>query len=272
MVRTKPTPTDPKTDRQLWHRHLYLVLCQYWNGLSTAQKTQWESDARRHHITGFNYFLRTELNKLENIALYLPLDEGTGSIATDFSGNLHHGTIYGAQWTDGKFGKCLSFDGIDDRIEHGNILNLNYPFSLEVWLNSTNTAESYASFITKHQGGPTYHGYILRFQGATRKPHLQIITPTGWAIIIADNPLSDNTWYHLLGTYDGTFLRLYVNGAPAATPVAFTQNLTVWGPTLYIGASSQGHFFPGRLDEAFIHTRTLTPAEVLLRYNRKASP
>jgi hypothetical protein len=32
----------------------------------------------------------------------------------DASGNNKHGTIYGATWVDGKFGKALSFDGVDD--------------------------------------------------------------------------------------------------------------------------------------------------------------
>ena len=46
-------------------------------------------------------------------------DEGQGNIAHDSSGNNNHGTIYGAKWVDGKFGKALEFDGVDDYVEIG---------------------------------------------------------------------------------------------------------------------------------------------------------
>ncbi len=39
-------------------------------------------------------------------------NEGTGSVLHDISGNGHHGTIFGAEWTD----SGLYFDGIDDYI------------------------------------------------------------------------------------------------------------------------------------------------------------
>jgi len=44
-------------------------------------------------------------------------DEGSGTIAYDSSGNNNHGTIYGATWVDGKFGKALQFDGVDDYVK-----------------------------------------------------------------------------------------------------------------------------------------------------------
>lgn len=44
-------------------------------------------------------------------------DEGSGSVAKDSSGNENDGTIYGATWVDGKYGKALSFDGNGDYVE-----------------------------------------------------------------------------------------------------------------------------------------------------------
>ena len=37
------------------------------------------------------------------------LDEGTGSVANDRSGNGNHGTVNGATWVDGRHGMALSF-------------------------------------------------------------------------------------------------------------------------------------------------------------------
>ena len=47
-----------------------------------------------------------------NMKLYLPFERN----ANDFSGNGNNGTVYGATLEDGKFGKCLSFDGVDDYV------------------------------------------------------------------------------------------------------------------------------------------------------------
>ena len=44
-------------------------------------------------------------------------DEGSGSVVKDSSGNGNDGTIHGAKWVDGKYGKALSFDGNGDYVE-----------------------------------------------------------------------------------------------------------------------------------------------------------
>lgn len=44
-------------------------------------------------------------------------DEGSGTIAKDESGSGNDGAIYGAKWVEGKFGKALEFDGVDDYVK-----------------------------------------------------------------------------------------------------------------------------------------------------------
>ena len=41
------------------------------------------------------------------------LDEGTGNIAYDSSGNGYDGTITGGAWVDGQFGKAIHFESAD---------------------------------------------------------------------------------------------------------------------------------------------------------------
>jgi len=50
----------------------------------------------------------------DSCVLYLPMNEGAGSVVYDHSRYGNNGQIIGANWTQGKFGKALSFDGIDD--------------------------------------------------------------------------------------------------------------------------------------------------------------
>ena len=44
-------------------------------------------------------------------------DEGAGSTAEDASGNGRPGTIVGASWDIGRFGRAPPFDGADDRVD-----------------------------------------------------------------------------------------------------------------------------------------------------------
>ena len=49
-----------------------------------------------------------------------PLDEGTGEVTLDASGNGHDGElIEGPKWVAGKFNKALQFDGVDDVVDFG---------------------------------------------------------------------------------------------------------------------------------------------------------
>jgi len=75
--------------------------------------------------------------------LVLHFDEGSGTVARDASGNGNDGTIYGATWVNGKYGKALSFDGVEDYVDCGNDVSLNFertdPFSIEAWVKTLDT-------------------------------------------------------------------------------------------------------------------------------------
>lgn len=53
----------------------------------------------------------------ENIMGMWLFDEGKGGVATDSSEQGNDGEIHGAKWVDGKFGKALEFDGVDNWVE-----------------------------------------------------------------------------------------------------------------------------------------------------------
>jgi len=53
----------------------------------------------------------------DGLVMYLPFDAGQGDVAVDLSGNGHDGSIEGAKWVEGKFGKALSFNGTDTFVE-----------------------------------------------------------------------------------------------------------------------------------------------------------
>ena len=71
-----------------------------------------------------------------------------------------------------------------------------------------------------------------------------------------------NTWTHLTNTYDGTTLRLYVNGTEVINQ-AVTGSMPVSASPLRIdGDSVWGEYLNGLIDEVRIYNRALTAAEI----------
>src|SRR6185436_14889938 len=80
--------------------------------------------------------------------------------------------------------------------------------------------------------------------------------------------LALNAWSHLATTYDGSTLRLYVNGTQVASQAA-SGSLTVSTGALKIGGNAiWPEWFAGRIDEVRVYNRALTAAEIQADMNR----
>ena len=75
------------------------------------------------------------------------------------------------------------------------------------------------------------------------------------------------TWVHLAGTYDGSQLRLYVNGVqvasmPGTGPFAAETNPVVLSGNGNDDPRTVSEFVPGQLDEVMLYRRALGPDEI----------
>ena len=74
--------------------------------------------------------------------------------------------------------------------------------------------------------------------------------------------LPANTWTHLATTYDGSALRLYLNGTQVRT-LAVSGAMTVsTGPLSLGGNAIWTDWFAGLMDDVRVSNRALTPAEI----------
>jgi hypothetical protein len=84
------------------------------------------------------------------------------------------------------------------------------------------------------------------------------------------SPLPSNTWTHLAATYNGSILTLYRNGvAVGATTVSSTLSPTTG--TLQIGASQDGAYFKGLIDEVRIYNKALSATEIQNIYQQDSA-
>jgi hypothetical protein len=199
-------------------------------------------------------------------------NEGSGTTTADASGASQTGTISGgATWTTaGKNGNALSFDGVNDMVTVANTAALNAtrttvmawlrPTALGGWrsavMKETATGLAYALYADNSASRPA--GFVNL--GATDR------TGAGTAAL----PL--NVWSHVAMTFDGSNIRLYVNGVLVRT-AAFAGNIVTSTQAVRIGGNAiWGEWFAGMIDDVRIYNRALTLAEVQSMMNAAVTP
>ena len=188
-------------------------------------------------------------------------NEGSGTQVGDASGNGHVGAIAGAVWSpQGKFGGALSFDGVNDWVTVAStpLLNLTTGMTLEAWVFPTATTGTRDILIKEGSNVDIYNLYARNGQGL---PEANVFVG-GSNRTAPGTALAPNVWTHLAGTFDGNTLRLFINGAQAASAAASGAVSTSTGALRIGGNSLWGEYFQGRLDEIRVYNRALTQSEI----------
>jgi glucose/arabinose dehydrogenase len=190
-------------------------------------------------------------------------DEASGATVTDRSGKGNSGTITGAtRTTTGKFGGALAFTGSGRwvTVPNSTSLELTTGLTVEGWVNPTaNGAAAWRTMALKETATGMSWGLYPFGDGNFPSAHA-FTTSELWAAGTTRPAL--NTWTHIAATYDGTTLRLLVNGVQAATRaqtgslLASTQPLRIGGNALW------AEWFQGQLDEIRVYNRALTATEI----------
>jgi PKD repeat protein len=192
-------------------------------------------------------------------------EEGSGSVVSDTSGNGNTGTVTGATWsTAGRYGNALVFNGTNSlvTVNDSAVLDLSAGMTLEAWINPTIlNSQQWMSVIYKPVTTSATVDYVL--QGSSRSSEV----PSAGVSVSTSNVsgptiLPLNTWSHLAGTYDGTTMRLYVNGVQVASQ-AQTGTIAASTQPLTIGAN-----WAGLIDEVRIYNRALGATEVQADMNK----
>ena len=188
-------------------------------------------------------------------------DEGSGTTVSDASGNGNNGTISNATWsTAGKYGKALSFNGTNAlvTIPDAASLHLTTGMTLEAWVDPTTVSAQWRDVIYKAND----NFYLEATSTNASKPDGGLIAGGTYADAFGTAKLTANTWAFLTETYDGSTLRLYVNGTLVAS-TAHTGAITTSTNPLQIGGDSlYGQNFAGLIDNVRIYNVALTAAQI----------
>jgi len=203
---------------------------------------------------------------------FWPFDEGWGISSADKSGYNNNANLgvtnweYVPKWTLGRFGYGLNFDGVDDYIDCGNSSSLNptKSITIEAWIYPKDWGENgMGRIVTKYN---SYQFYV--YSDGSRLSfyfwNVSNIANQAWS---NTNSINLNEWQHVAVTYDGQYVKFYVNGIPAGQTTLKAGNLQFTTSNLLIGNRPVlDRTFNGIIDEVRIWNRSLSDQEILLHY------
>ena len=200
----------------------------------------------------------------EGLIGWWAFDEERGEPTTwDYSGQRRGGVIYDADRGPGIDGNALVCDGGSAVVASGGYLNPGRDVSIECWVWTDEPDQGNTWMVNRvYAHGDT--GYRL---GVVNGAPTFEVPETPWSHhLTAPDPLPLASWVHLVGTFDGEVMRLYVNGEVAASmerPGPVKPN----DYPLTLGSYEAGHVahFVGLLDEVRLYSRALTTDEVRTR-------
>jgi len=189
--------------------------------------------------------------------------------AADDSGNGHAGTVNGATCTSGPKGSALRFDGMDDYVEVASsalLEGISSELTVEAWIRPDEfiSGDCCMTIVRKLLQTGDSGGFLLRLIRIDGELFVNFGVTIGFNNLVqfedTTTPIPVGSWTHVAGTYDGSALRIYVNGAEVAS---LSQSLTIASTStpLIIGRLAHNfsiEYFHGDIDEVIIHDAATT--------------
>ncbi len=140
-------------------------------------------------------------------------------------------------------------------------LDITGAITISCWVKPANTSAT-KNYVAKHAASGNY-GYTVYQNTSNKFGFLLSSDGTSYSSVISNTTLSTGTWYHIAVVYDGTDLRIYVNGLLDCTPVSYTLGIYNNTAGFYIGANSIPNAYTNAvIDDVAIWSRALSDSEV----------
>jgi hypothetical protein len=241
------------------------VLIDYANRLYSGSSITTEEGALSY-FNGLNDVICTNINYEEIVTsgLTLLLDAGftpsypkSGTSWTDLSFSGNNATLFNSPTFNSSDGGSVVFDGTNDYCLAGSGLAITGNLTVAAWVRPTSFTNQ--GNIVSKSSNP---GYRMRFQS----------NGTFWMYsntntITSPSTYTINNWFHTVGVFSSTGLRMYINGSLVqSNGTAFSPSYSA-SSFIVGGFSSNQELFQGRIANVSVYNRALSATEVLQNYN-----
>ena len=206
---------------------------------------------------------------------YWKLDEAPGATTVaDSSGHGHHGVLEDLDeatvWVGGRNGGALEIPGDDHgagvRVPLTPEIEGLQRFTVAAWAYRRSVGQDYASVISRQLGTTQYEVFNLSFTGSLVSIYLPAGTPSSSYAFVTRSKRSTPAamWIHVAATFDGSTLRLYLDGVEE-NRMSYPRPIAPSDKPLYLGTNqndSDGEPMSGRLDDILLYTEALPPQAI----------
>ena len=200
-----------------------------------------------------------------SLVAWYKFDEGSGDAVVDSGpANIDGATVGDPSWADGALGKALVFDGNDAyvRLSDHPKFNITGQITVSAWIKVNVFDKDYQTIISK---GDT----SWRLQRNAGTDTLEFgcmglpIPNNSWGGIYGKISVNDGQWHHAAGTYDGSRISLYVDGALDVS-VDVVGSIRSNDHEVYIGENVEkpGRFWNGLIDDVRVYNYALSADEI----------
>jgi hypothetical protein len=174
--------------------------------------------------------------------------------ANDIAGTNHGAVVGGVTYSPGLVGQAFNLNGSTGYVEvpDSAALEVTGQLTIDAWINAVSLGGRVVDKIAAGQA----NGYLLDTYGG------RVRFIVDGQILSGSSTLPTGTWVHIAGVYDGSEMRVYLNGALDGS-LALSGPIPTNNLTLRIGAASDaGSLFSGLVDEVEVFNRGLSQAEL----------
>lgn len=171
--------------------------------------------------------------------------------------------------TDERWNRAMTFDGTDDYVDvpFTQELNLTSEGTWGGWF-KPNTITTQQWFLSTRDSAVTSSGYIAGMT-STGKAYGGAYINGGFRLISGTTTLSTEEFNHIMVTYNGSKVTLYLNGNVEGTPISITGDIKMVNTQLTLGRSEQNlYYIDGSIDDVRIYNTSLSSTEIAELYNR----
>jgi hypothetical protein len=194
---------------------------------------------------------------------------GTGSVWYDLVGG-RDATLFNSPTYSTTNGGYLSFIPGSAQYAQTTAYGTLTNFTVEVWHYYTGTYNgNYPEIVTQINTGDNIN-LILGGGGTAPNIVTGYVNNSTWCLTSSYTPTA-NAWYHIVGTYDGTNIKLYVNNSLVRTTASATSVPTLTTSVYFMRRWDAPEYWGGYLGLVRIYSSALSATDVSTNFNASRS-